>query len=62
MSLAAVGRLLMFAPLPTQQAREAICQSCPQQLQSKFCAICKCYIPFKIRLAKADCPLSKWNP
>ena len=52
----------------TEYAEEAeatrrydICKSCPEFIDlTKQCKQCRCVMPLKTKLAKAECPLKKW--
>ena len=41
--------------------RYAICLECDQISKIRRCNQCKCFMPFKVRLSEAECPLGKWN-
>ena len=36
------------------------CRSC-DQLMFNVCKVCKCFMPAKVKLAHAECPLGKWG-
>jgi hypothetical protein len=50
----------MPAPQDLQQARMAICESCPELTTLKRCQQCGCFMLVKTRLTGAHCPLGKW--
>lgn len=42
-------------------ARYSICLECPSLGQvAKVCSECKCFMPAKVKLALAKCPVGKW--
>ena len=44
-------------------SRIRICQECEKNYwigRSLWCSLCKCYIPAKARVEKANCPLGLW--
>ena len=43
------------------KTRYAICLECDQITKMRRCSQCKCFMPFKVRLSGAECPLSKWG-
>jgi hypothetical protein len=46
----------------TGKNRLAICKSCEEFNNTiKMCAVCKCFMPVKTRLAFAECPKQKWG-
>lgn len=50
-----------LSSLSTVKSRRSICAVCPAKNNTlNTCTACGCYIPAKIRIAKADCPLSQW--
>lgn len=50
----------MPAPQDLQEARMAICESCPELTTFKRCQQCGCFMVVKTRLRGAHCPLGKW--
>ncbi len=43
------------------EARLDICNSCPSLMQTtRICKKCGCYMPAKVTLANAECPIGKW--
>lgn len=50
----------MPAPHDLQQARMAICKSCPELISFNRCNQCGCLMDVKTRLRGAHCPLGKW--
>lgn len=40
--------------------RYAICQECPELMATKQCKQCGCFMPMKVKLKAASCPLGKW--
>lgn len=50
----------MPAPKDLQEARMAICESCPELTTFKRCQQCGCFMVVKTRLRGAHCPLGKW--
>lgn len=41
--------------------RYEICQSCPSLNALSQCAECHCFMPSKVKLPNASCPLNKWG-
>jgi hypothetical protein len=45
------------------QRRYDICKECDSfQKTVKICKECNCFMPIKVNLALAKCPISKWQP
>jgi hypothetical protein len=44
------------------EKRYTICKSCDKFNKLKFCEECNCFMPAKVRIALARCPLKKWKP
>jgi hypothetical protein len=45
-----------------KEKRLSICSSCPEFISlSKMCKQCGCFMPSKVKLAGAECPLGKWG-
>ena len=43
------------------EERMKICRECDKYLKkARICGVCKCFMPMKIRMRSADCPLEKW--
>ena len=40
--------------------RIAICISCDKLSDRRYCKICRCFMPAKVRSPKSKCPLKKW--
>ena len=40
--------------------RLAICAGCPEYLPTRQCRKCGCFMPAKVQLKHAVCPLGKW--
>jgi hypothetical protein len=50
-----------YASKEDSDNRYSICLECPSIGQTtKICSECKCFMPAKVKLAKAKCPLGKW--
>lgn len=47
--------------LPFAKKRYAICLSCEEINKFKICNKCGCFMPFKVRLSGAECPIGKWT-
>jgi hypothetical protein len=47
--------------LPFAKVRYAICLECDQITKIRRCSQCNCFMPFKVRLSGAECPLGKWS-
>ena len=41
--------------------RLAVCQGCEHYLATKQCSKCGCFMPLKVTLARAECPIGLWN-
>jgi len=54
---------LRFVSSEVGDERIAICNSCEEYNKTlDICKKCGCYMPAKSKLAKAKCPLNKWQP
>ena len=42
------------------KTRYDICKSCDKFTELKFCQVCSCFMPLKVRFPKAECPEGKW--
>ena len=43
------------------EQRLSVCEKCDKYIGlAKICGVCKCFMPFKVRLKKAQCPEGKW--
>ena len=54
----------LFATLneERQQRRLAICEACEHKIQiTNMCGKCGCFLPWKTKLAVANCPELKWD-
>ena len=52
---------LEVADKETVATRIGICNTCEMCNSTlDLCTICGCYIPAKVRLAKATCPIENW--
>lgn len=40
--------------------RFGVCAKCPELTQMKTCAKCHCFMPAKVGVITAKCPLGKW--
>ena len=47
---------------PQVANRIKICKSCEHLNALSICNKCKCFMPAKVRLMQASCPLLKWMP
>lgn len=56
---ATIRREPVRADLVVIQARQAICEACPELVKGK-CAKCGCFYKIKILLATEQCPIGKW--
>jgi len=43
-----------------ERIRMNVCQKCPAFTKMKTCKECGCFMPAKVRLENAKCPLGKW--
>jgi len=41
--------------------RIGICKECPDLNKLNFCRQCGCFMPAKVRLPEASCPVLKWD-
>lgn len=54
-------KVLAHADLARQ--RRDICRTCAsftRRAKMEICAVCKCYVPVKVRFVDARCPLDRW--
>lgn len=42
--------------------RITLCKECSNLTIIKTCSVCKCFMPAKVRLKGASCPIGKWGP
>jgi hypothetical protein len=53
--------LNFFLSEERQQVRKDICESCEHKIKiTNICGRCGCFIPAKITLAPANCPIGLW--
>jgi len=45
-----------------QEARIALCEACEHYMATKQCAKCFCFMPLKVKIKGAFCPIGKWSP
>lgn len=43
-----------------RRQRIEVCNSCEKLTNLKTCAVCGCFLPFKVYFKIFDCPLGKW--
>lgn len=48
-------------PGDVANARLALCEACPAFQSDQSCSECGCYMPVKVGLVSASCPLDKWG-
>lgn len=49
--------------IPFAKARFNICESCEELfIPLKICKVCYCFMPGKVHIKNAECPLGKWGP
>jgi hypothetical protein len=54
--------MILFASREDSKKRYSICNSCDNFLhKTKMCKKCRCYMPIKVILANAMCPISQWT-
>lgn len=54
---------IRFAPSEVSDERINICNNCDNYNQPVgICKKCGCFMPAKSKLARAKCPLGKWQP
>lgn len=46
--------------LEKAQERLQFCYQCPSYNKAHFCEECGCFIPAKVMIPTAKCPLDKW--
>jgi hypothetical protein len=51
---------VMVADKEVQKERINICKACDKLTSIKICKECGCFMPLKVTLEKAKCPLNKW--
>ena len=52
-----------FIKAEISDERIAICNSCDEYNKTiNICKKCGCFMPAKTKLARAKCPLGKWQP
>lgn len=49
-----------YAPDEVQNSRYETCESCDKLTVAKTCKECGCFMPAKVKLKEATCPLQKW--
>lgn len=42
--------------------RLALCRGCENFLPIEVCKKCGCFMPMKVKLAHAECPIGRWKP
>jgi hypothetical protein len=53
--------LNFFLSEERQQVRKDICESCEHKIKiTNICGKCGCFIPAKVTLAPANCPIGLW--
>jgi len=53
--------LNFFLSEERQQVRKDICESCEHKIKiTNICGRCGCFLPAKITLAPANCPIGLW--
>lgn len=50
----------LIAKKEIAQARFDICKQCPRLSERNICNFCNCYMPIKVKFARASCPANKW--
>ena len=43
-----------------EEERYALCEACPHLTIAKTCTQCGCFMPAKVKLLHASCPITKW--
>jgi hypothetical protein len=44
------------------EKRMAVCRQCDEyKVSSQLCGKCKCYLPWKVKMANVACPIGKWS-
>ena len=51
----------MFSSKEQAKKRYEICKSCEDFSPIKTCKKCGCFMPAKVRIANASCPVRKWE-
>lgn len=52
----------MFVKIEVAKERYAICKSCEYFAPTlKLCRQCSCFLPAKVTMAIAPCPIQKWS-
>jgi recombinational DNA repair protein RecR len=52
--------LNVFSSYEESTARMETCEGCENLQVTKQCAICHCFMPAKVRLARSSCPKGLW--
>jgi hypothetical protein len=51
----------MFVNVDTAQSRYGVCRGCEYfKKELKICNRCGCFMPLKVTIARAKCPVNKW--
>jgi hypothetical protein len=51
----------MFVNIEIAQSRYSVCRPCEHfNAQLKVCNRCGCFMPLKVTIARAQCPVDKW--
>lgn len=57
--------MLITDPTPASEkqsnTRYEMCKACDNFTPLKTCTKCSCFMPVKVHLAQAECPIGKWN-
>ena len=55
-------KIIQFAPEYVSTKRMSVCGQCEFK-KLNFCKICGCFLPFKVKFLRSNCPKRKWgNP
>lgn len=50
-----------YTDIEISNSRLSMCEKCPELLSfTKQCKQCGCFMPLKVKLKAAKCPLNKW--
>ena len=50
-----------YAPEEDQEKRYDICKGCDKLTAANTCKECGCFMPAKVKLKYAECPIGKWK-
>jgi hypothetical protein len=54
------GKSIEKVTVGLHKKRVAICNSCPEKMQTGNCSICGCFVNDKAKYTDEECPIKKW--